>query len=113
MWYDDLFTKAVARRSRVAAKLTSEAGVVYYGVNVESSCPSLSVCAERVAILMAVVSEGPGLKIRSIEVKALKDGITFDINPCGACRQLTAEFSLEHTTLCGELVSKLYPRPYL
>jgi cytidine deaminase len=113
MWADELFTKAKARKTAVAARLVTSSGKVYYGVNIESSCHTLSICAERAAIVNAVIHEGPSMEIRSIEVQALKDGHRLDIIPCGGCRQLAAEFAAEDTEMCGKLLSKWLPNPYL
>lgn len=113
MWYDDLFPKARAKKTRVAARLITATGSIYYGVNVESSCHTLSVCAERVAIFNAVLSEGPDLKIRSIDVHALKEGELIDIIPCGGCRQLASEFAVDSTVVCDRLLSEWLPNPYL
>lgn len=113
MWYADLFPKARAKKTRVAARLITTTGSIYYGVNVESSCHTLSVCAERVAIFNAILSEGPELKIGSIDVLALKGGELIGIVPCGGCRQLASEFATEDTTVCGKLLSEWLPNPYL
>jgi len=61
-------------------------GSFFTGVNVENSSFGLTVCAERVAIFKAV-SEG-FRDFRSITI--LSD--TFMPYPCGACRQVMAEF---------------------
>jgi cytidine deaminase len=58
---------------------------MYTGANVENASYGLSVCAERVAIWKAI-SEGER-RILAVAV-ATEDGGT----PCGACRQVMAEF---------------------
>ncbi len=70
---------------RVGAAVLGESGRVYTGVNVENASYGLAVCAERVAIWKAV-SEGER-HILAVAV-ATEDGST----PCGACRQVMAEF---------------------
>ncbi|HME18139.1 MAG TPA: cytidine deaminase [Nitrososphaerales archaeon] len=70
-----------------AAVLTSK-GKVYSGCNVENSSYGISCCAERNAIFKAV-SEGER-SIVAIAVYGESEGFT---SPCGACRQVMAEFN--------------------
>jgi cytidine deaminase len=72
----------------VGAAVYGEDGRIFAGANVENASYGLTVCAERVAILRAV-SEG----VRRIQamVVVTRDGGT----PCGACRQVLAEFADE------------------
>lgn len=63
---------------------------VYLGANIENSSYGLTVCAERVAIFSAVLAEGASLQIEAVAVVNSK-GI--GTPPCGACRQVMAEFS--------------------
>ncbi len=70
---------------RVGAAVLGESGKMYTGVNVENASYGLTVCAERVAIWKAV-SEGER-RIVAVAVST-EDGGT----PCGACRQVMAEF---------------------
>lgn len=71
----------------VGAMLLTKSEKVYTGCNIENSSYGLTCCAERVAIFKAV-SEG------ETEFKALAVvGDTEEpISPCGACRQVMAEF---------------------
>lgn len=62
-------------------------GQVYRGCNVENASYGLTNCAERTAIFKAV-SEGHR-KIEAIAVVADTEG---PVSPCGACRQVMAEF---------------------
>ncbi len=68
----------------VGAALLTEEGKVYSGCNIENASFGLSVCAERVAVWKAV-SEGTR-RIKGL-VLILSRG-----TPCGACRQVLAEF---------------------
>ncbi|MBJ6364006.1 cytidine deaminase [Paenibacillus sp. GCM10012307] len=65
---------------------------IYQGCNIENASYGLTNCAERTAIFKAV-SEGQQ-KIEAIAVVADTDG---PVSPCGACRQVLAEFCDEHT----------------
>jgi cytidine deaminase len=70
----------------VGSAVWSEDGRLFAGANVENASYGLTICAERVAIARAV-SEG----VRRIVAVAVvtRDGGT----PCGACRQVLAEFA--------------------
>src|SRR5690606_4872168 len=69
-----------------AALLTAE-GKVYLGCNIENAAYSMANCAERTAMFKAV-SEGD-LKFVALAVSADTEG---PVSPCGACRQVLAEF---------------------
>lgn len=74
----------------VGAALLTEKGNMFTGCNVENASYGLTSCAERNAIFAAVNSEGPEMKIKYIAV-ATKNSSS--ITPCGACRQVIAEFA--------------------
>ena len=69
----------------VGAALLASSGRVYTGCNIENSSFGLTICAERTAAAKAV-SEGERQFVAVAVVTA--DGGT----PCGACRQVLAEF---------------------
>ena len=79
----------------VGAALLSESGRVYEGVNVENASYPLTICAERVAVFKAV-SEGER-DFRAIAVVTKNGG-----SPCGACRQVLAEFGLDTIVLIAD-----------
>jgi cytidine deaminase len=72
---------------RVAAAFLAADGRVFTGVNVENASYGLTVCAERNAIAAAV---NQGVR----ELRALCVVCSGDLPPapCGACRQVLAEF---------------------
>ena len=70
----------------VGAAVLTAAGKVYTGCNVENASYGLTVCAERVAVWQAVASGER--QIIAVAV-ATPNGAT----PCGACRQVLAEFA--------------------
>ncbi len=74
-----------------AAVLTAD-GQVFRGCNIENASYGLTNCAERTAIFKAV-SEGEP-KVEAIAIVADTDG---PVSPCGACRQVIAEFSDSNT----------------
>ena len=84
-------TKAYAPYSQfqVGCALLTRAGNIYTGCNVENASYGLTICAERNTIFHAVAEEGPSMKIASLAVIALGQ----EFPPCGACRQVIAEFA--------------------
>ena len=72
-----------------ALRLTSGAAVT--GTNVENVSYGLTICAERSAVVRAVAEFGPDIRIAAIAVANLNDAAS---PPCGACRQMLAEFAL-------------------
>jgi cytidine deaminase len=82
--------RAVAPYSRfqVGAALLTDRGTVVTGANVESASYGLTCCAERVALFKALT--GGHKKFLAIAVVARADGGAM---PCGAFRQLLAEYA--------------------
>ncbi|ANF97945.1 MULTISPECIES: cytidine deaminase [Paenibacillus] len=76
---------------QVGAALLAD-GKVYGGANIENASYGLTNCAERTAIFKAA-SEG----IRKIDAIAIVADTDGPVSPCGACRQVIAEFSDENT----------------
>lgn len=87
----------------VGAAILAASGKVYDGGNVENAAYGSTICAERTALVKAV-SEGER-QFEAIVVASDNGG-----SPCGACRQMLAEFGLEtnvvlvdqHGTVVGE-----------
>ena len=75
---------------RVGAALKLTTGEVVTGTNVENVSYGLTICAERSALVRAVARYGPQIRIESVAVVNLNDAAS---PPCGACRQVLAEFS--------------------
>jgi cytidine deaminase len=75
---------------RVGAALETADGRVYVGCNVESASYGLTICAERMALGAAIV--GGARKLKRVVVTTEVDP---PAAPCGACRQLLAEFDLK------------------
>ncbi len=71
----------------VGAALLTNSGQVYLGANIENASYGLSICAERVAVFKAV-SEGEAAFVKI----AIACG-SEHCRPCGACRQVLAEFA--------------------
>jgi len=76
-------------RFPVGAALLCKNGTVFTGSNIENISFSLTICAERTAVVKAV-SEGQ-TEFEAIAVSAIMgQQLT---SPCGACRQVLAEFN--------------------
>lgn len=73
----------------VGTALLCEDGTLYEGCNIENASYGLTNCAERTAIFKAV-SEGH-IKFKALAVVADTEG---SCAPCGACRQVMAEFKI-------------------
>jgi cytidine deaminase len=83
---------AYARYSnfKVGAAVLLENGEIFTGCNVENASYGLTNCAERSAIFTAVSKlGGDKVKIRAVAVVNDHDA---PCSPCGACRQVIAEF---------------------
>src|SRR3982750_3217448 len=82
--------RAVAPYSKfkVGAALFTRSGEIVTGANVESASYGLTCCAERVALFNALTSGKRNFV--AVAVVARADGGPM---PCGACRQLLAEYA--------------------
>ena len=74
---------------RVGAAIEAADGRVFVGCNVESASYGLTICAERMALGAAVAAGA-----RSLQRIAVTTEVEPPAAPCGACRQLLAEFGL-------------------
>lgn len=78
---------------RVGAAVLLENGDIFTGCNVENASYGLTNCAERSAIFAAVSKlGGNNVKIRAV---AVVNDHGVPCSPCGACRQVIAEFGPE------------------
>lgn len=94
-------SRAYAPYSRfaVGAALRTRSGKFFTGCNVENASYGLSVCAERVAIWKAV-SDG------ETDFDAMAVVTDSGGSPCGACRQVMAEFSLDMPVFIADASGK-------
>jgi cytidine deaminase len=96
---DDLIKQARAARARayapysrylVGAAVRADNGRIYIGANVENASYGLSLCAERNAVMAAVLDGA-----RAIEAVAVATDSSPPAAPCGGCRQTIAEFAAD------------------
>lgn len=99
---------------QVGAALATKTGEIITGCNVENVSLGLTICAERSAIATAVARG-----LRDFVAIAVVTGGKKPAIPCGACRQVLAEFTpnikVVSATIDGEMqefdLSELLPFP--
>ncbi len=80
----------------VGAALRAKSGHIYGGCNVENASYGLSMCAERVAVFRAVCAGEREFEALAVISETLA-------TPCGACRQVLAEFGLDIQVMVADL----------
>jgi cytidine deaminase len=91
--------RAVAPYSKfkVGAALLAKNGEIISGANVESASYGLTCCAERVALFSALTSGKKNFVAVAVVARAPGGPM-----PCGACRQLLAEYAPEARVLVAD-----------
>jgi cytidine deaminase len=98
----------------VGAAFANKSGVIFTGCNVENISFGLTNCAERTAVFKSI-SEGN----REIETLVVYTPTQKPTPPCGACRQVIAEFNKNARIICvcdsnqriDTTLDKLFPVP--
>ncbi len=75
---------------KVGAAVRTANGEIFCGCNVENASYGLTVCAERVAVFSAIAAG-----CRQLEELLLVTDSATAVAPCGACRQVMAEFDIK------------------
>ena len=85
---------------KVGSALQLNSGEIITGNNQENAAYPSGLCAERVAIFYAG-SQYPEAKVNSIAIsaKSLHSKTTKAVPPCGACRQVLAEYEVKQNSL--------------
>ena len=72
---------------KVGAAVKCSDGSIYRGANVEVSCSSAAICAERIALANAI------LKGKTPITLAIVGEANSPLSPCGTCRQFMLDFA--------------------
>ena len=81
---------------QVGAALRTTSGRVFCGCNVENLSFGLTICAERAAVFAAVAAGETAFEMIAVVADSIQP-----VTPCGACRQVLAEFSSD-LKICSE-----------
>jgi cytidine deaminase len=101
-------------RFHVGAVLVGKDGRIFAGCNVENISFGLTICAERNAVFAAVAAG-----CREFERIVVVADTSVPASPCGACRQVLAEFNPDLEVVLANFrglsetfrLSELLPRP--
>jgi cytidine deaminase len=82
-------------------------GRIYLGANIENASYGLTVCAERTAIFRAVLEGAKPIEAVAVACTDAPDGSEPSLSmPCGACRQVLAEFAGPETPILVDRVGR-------
>jgi len=120
---DELIQKAIKAKERayapysnfqVGASILAD-GKIYVGFNIENISYSLTICAERVAVINALLNGAKNFE----KIVITSDSEEFPY-PCGACLQFLSEFTkdMDIILINGEgrtkstKLKELFPKPF-
>jgi cytidine deaminase len=102
---------------RVGAAV-SAGGKIFTGCNIENASYGLTVCAERIAIFTAISAGHRKIDAMALScLDAMPSSGPASRMPCGACRQVIAEFAEAQTPIAVDqlgtiTLSELLPHPF-
>lgn len=94
---------------RVGAALKLTDGQIVTGTNVENVSYGLTICAERSALVRAIAEFGPKIRIAAVAIANLNGAAS---PPCGACRQMLAEFILPDAPMVFPVAEGMRVMPF-
>lgn len=115
-WIDELKAKAIQAANHayapysnfhVGAAVLCEDGTIVTGCNVENASYGLTVCAERTALFSAVAQGRKPIALAVACPDASPSDPASHRMPCGACRQVMAEFLHENAPVLVEGVGRM------
>ncbi len=80
----------------VGAAVLGASGEIYGGCNIENASFSVTNCAERTAIFKAISAGEDDI----LAIAVVAEGAA-PVPPCGACRQVIAEFNIPHILMAN------------
>ena len=80
----------------VGAAVLGASGEIYGGCNIENASFSVTNCAERTAIFKAISAGEEDI----LAIAVVAEGVN-PVPPCGACRQVIAEFNIPHILMAN------------
>jgi cytidine deaminase len=106
---------APASHFRVGAAVLAADGRTFAGCNVENASYGLTICAERAAVFAAIAAGAT-----AIDAVVVVTDMPVPARPCGACRQVLAEFGGDMTVVLANLagarerttLAALLPEPF-
>src|SRR5262245_39420011 len=101
----------------VGAALLADDGRLFTGCNVENASYGLSICAERAAVFAAVAAGVRKIQKMAVSCSKGDKSRPETLMPCGACRQVLAEFATPDFVILVDGVGQLsmpqiLPQPF-
>ena len=90
------FAHSPYSKIKIGAAVLAQSGEIYRGCNIENTVYSLTNCAERTAIFNALAAGEDQLTTLAIVSDTARP-----IPPCGACRQVMAEFHIQRVIMAN------------
>ena len=90
------FAHSPYSKIKIGAAVLAQSGRIYRGCNIENAVYSLTNCAERTAIFSALAAGEEQLTALAIVSDTARP-----VPPCGACRQVMAEFHIQRVIMAN------------